>query len=221
MLFGDLNDKNSGISQALKKFGGTQIRADLGLNTGRIAAESINDYLNAQKIAKRPKVDKHHFDLLEKLHEAGLDPATVAETQASDLRGTDTLDFAVHNYDDRSEHQIIDSKDLYLGHFEKVDRILRTEDVPTSDEVLGHYAERTNGLTTAQAADESGRCMSCGMCFECDNCVIFCPQDAVFKVKKDDHTMGRYVDTDYDRCIGCHICADVCPTGYIEMGLGS
>ncbi len=34
MLFGDLNDPQSDISQALKKFGGTQIRADLGLNTG-------------------------------------------------------------------------------------------------------------------------------------------------------------------------------------------
>ncbi len=34
MLFGDLNDDDSPISQALKKFGGTQIRADLGLNTG-------------------------------------------------------------------------------------------------------------------------------------------------------------------------------------------
>ena len=57
-------------------------------------------------------------------------------------------------------------------------------------------------------------------CFECDNCVIYCPQDAVFRVKKDKSTMGRYVDTDYDKCIGCHICADVCPTGYIKMGLG-
>ena len=28
------------------------------------------------------------------------------------------------------------------------------------------------------------------------------------------------VDTDYNKCIGCHICADVCPTGYIQMGLG-
>lgn len=34
MLFGDLNDPDSEISQILKKFGGTQIRADLGLNTG-------------------------------------------------------------------------------------------------------------------------------------------------------------------------------------------
>ena len=53
-----------------------------------------------------------------------------------------------------------------------------------------------------------------------ENCVIYCPQDAVFRVKKDKGTTGRYVDTDYTRCIGCHICADVCPSGYIDMGLG-
>jgi Pyruvate/2-oxoacid:ferredoxin oxidoreductase delta subunit len=71
-----------------------------------------------------------------------------------------------------------------------------------------------------EAQKEAGRCMSCGLCFECDNCVMYCPQDAVFKVKKDQATLGRYVDTDYNKCVGCHICADVCPTGYIQMGLG-
>jgi molybdopterin-containing oxidoreductase family iron-sulfur binding subunit len=34
ILFGDLNNPESDISQSLKEFGGTQIRADLGLNTG-------------------------------------------------------------------------------------------------------------------------------------------------------------------------------------------
>ena len=67
---------------------------------------------------------------------------------------------------------------------------------------------------------EAKRCMSCGMCFECDNCVVYCPQTAVFRVPKAKSTLGRYVDTDYNKCIGCHICADVCPTGYIQMGLG-
>lgn len=75
-------------------------------------------------------------------------------------------------------------------------------------------------LSEEQAVAESNRCMSCGMCFECDNCVIYCPQTAVFRVRKDKATLGRYVDTDYNKCIGCHICADVCPTGYIDMGLG-
>ena len=62
--------------------------------------------------------------------------------------------------------------------------------------------------------------IDCGQCFECDNCVVYCPQTAVFKVPKAKSTTGRYVDTDYSKCIGCHICKDVCPTGYIQMGLG-
>ena len=76
------------------------------------------------------------------------------------------------------------------------------------------------GLDEAEAIAEAERCMSCGMCFECDNCVIFCPQDAVYRVPKKDATMGRYVATDYAKCIGCHICAEVCPTGYIDMAMG-
>ena len=55
--------------------------------------------------------------------------------------------------------------------------------------------------------------MSCGQCFECDNCVVYCPQTAVARVPKKEATTGRYVYTDYDKCIGCHICKDVCPTG--------
>ncbi|WMP18417.1 sulfate reduction electron transfer complex DsrMKJOP subunit DsrO [Thiothrix lacustris] len=34
VVFGDLNDPNSAVSQAMKSIGGKQIRADLGLNTG-------------------------------------------------------------------------------------------------------------------------------------------------------------------------------------------
>ena len=62
--------------------------------------------------------------------------------------------------------------------------------------------------------------MSCGLCIQCNNCVNFCPQDAVSRVPRSQAVMGHYVQTDYNRCIGCHICHDVCPTGYIKMGLG-
>ena len=34
LVFGDLYDENSQISQELRKHGGKQIRGDLGLNTG-------------------------------------------------------------------------------------------------------------------------------------------------------------------------------------------
>jgi Pyruvate/2-oxoacid:ferredoxin oxidoreductase delta subunit len=165
-------------------------------------------------------VDVHHFELLQKLHEANLDPEEFNADDPNEERGTSTGNWAVHNFEDRASAEIIPSDRLFLGHFPFTPRNLRSSYGPSADEVLGHFAERGVGLTTEQAVNEAGRCMSCGMCFECDNCVIYCPQDAIFRVKKDRATTGRYVDTDYDKCVGCHICSDVCPPGYIDMAMG-
>jgi NADPH-dependent glutamate synthase beta subunit-like oxidoreductase len=183
-----------------------------------IAVESIDHYLKHEGLGKRPKVDKHHFDLLNKLRESGLEPAEYHHENED--RGTSEAKYAIHNYEDRSKHEIIPADKLFLGHFEYEDRIKRSEDVPDSEQVLGHFQERMKGLSEEQAVEEAGRCMSCGMCFECDNCVIYCPQDAVHRTPKKEATTGRYVYTDYNRCVGCHICADVCPTGYIDMAMG-
>lgn len=182
-----------------------------------IAAQSIDKFLGGEDIPKRPKVDVHHFNLLEKLTETGLQPE---QYEIEEVRGTSDARFAVHNFEDRSETEIVKADELFLGHFPQTPRHRRVERVPSSVEVLGHFNERMVRLTDDEARAEADRCMSCGMCFECDNCVIYCPQDAVFRVKKNESTLGRYVDTDYSKCIGCHICADVCPSGYIDMGLG-
>ncbi len=182
-----------------------------------VAVETVDHYLKHQNLGKRPKVDKHHFDLLSKLKEAGLSPD---EYDHQETRNTSQENFAIHNFEDRSRHEIIPADELFLGHFEYEERHKREEIMVSSEEVLGHFEERIRGLSEEQAQAEAGRCMSCGMCFECDNCVIFCPQDAVYRVKKDQKTTGRYVATDYTKCVGCHICADVCPTGYIDMAMG-
>ncbi len=182
-----------------------------------IAVESIDHYFASEELRRRPKVDKHHFNLLGKLREAGLEPSEYGHDSAWT---TDSASWAVHNYEDRSAHEIIPSTKLFLGHFGFTARHKRREEVPDEKEVLGHFKERMFGLSEEEAVQEADRCMSCGMCFECDNCVIYCPQDAVYRVPKDKSTMGRYVATDYSRCIGCHICADVCPTGYIDMAMG-
>lgn len=199
-----------------------------------IAVESIEHYLNNEEFAHRPKVDVHHFNLMEKLMETGLQPEHFeaaakeaiekAEGFAKDidrgLRGTSDAKFAVHNYEDRSFAEIIPADELFLGHFNYTPRNKRDHVMVNADEVLGHFQERLVALDEKQVVDEAKRCMSCGMCFECDNCVVFCPQDAVKRTPAKEKTTGRYVYTDYSRCIGCHICADVCPTGYIQMGMG-
>ena len=182
-----------------------------------VAADSIERFLGGKDFSKRPKVDVHHFDLLAKLKETNLSPT---EFEHEGIWGTAEASCAVHNYEDRSANEIISSERLYLAHFNYEERNLRQSSGPDSETVLGDFSERVECLTEEQAIKEAGRCMSCGMCFECDNCVIYCPQDAVYRVPKESKTMGRYVATDYMKCIGCHICADVCPTGYIDMALG-
>lgn len=198
-----------------------------------IAIDSINEYFANKELKKRPKVDVHHFSLIDKLTETNLAPENYnADAEGGPrpidqgLRGTSedgsksVGGFAIHNYEDRASAEIIPSTELFLGHFENEARHKRSESVPSSDDVLGHFEERMAGLPEEEVVAEAKRCMSCGMCFECDNCVIYCPQDAVHRTPKNESTMGRYVYTDYNRCIGCHICADVCPTGYIKMGMG-
>jgi Pyruvate/2-oxoacid:ferredoxin oxidoreductase delta subunit len=199
--------------------GGDVLRPHLlttAIGHGAIAADGIDQYLRGEELDRRPKIDVHTFDLMRKLVEKGIQPGEIKES----LRGTASSKDAVHNFENRSDRFVIPHDDLFLGHFQHVDRNKRHITHLNKDSALGNFEERLEALSEKQAIDEAKRCMSCGMCFECDNCVVYCPQTAVYKVKKNESTTGRYVATDYDKCIGCHICADVCPTGYIQMGLG-
>jgi NADPH-dependent glutamate synthase beta subunit-like oxidoreductase len=200
--------------------GGDIVRPHLlttAIGQASIAAEGIDKFLSGADPSRRPRVDVHHFNLLDKLRETDHAPSEYQHVQDT---GTDSSDFAIHNFEDRSFAEIVPSDELFLGHFKYEARYKREESTITADSVLGSFGERIQGLVEERAQQEADRCMSCGMCFECDSCVIFCPQDAIFRVKKTDSTMGRYVDTDYTKCIGCHICEDVCPSGYIKMGMG-
>ena len=199
--------------------GGDIIRPHLlttAIGHGAIAAEGIDRVLRGEAQDKRPKIDVHVFDLGRKMVEKGLPFSKATEP----MLGTDQSTVAIHNFDNRSDRYVIPHDKLFLGHFNYEARNVREVTTLDRESALGNFEERLKTLTEAEAVAEAKRCMSCGMCFECDNCVVYCPQTAVFKVAKKLSTLGRYVDTDYTKCIGCHICQDVCPTGYIQMGLG-
>jgi NADPH-dependent glutamate synthase beta subunit-like oxidoreductase len=199
--------------------GGDVIRPHLlttAIGHGAIAADGIDRFLSGEELGKRPKIDVHVFDLMRKYVERGLELGEIHEP----TWGTDQSKGAIHNFDNRSDRYVIPHEALFLGHFGYTPRVKRKFITLTKESALGNFEERIEALGEAEAIAEAKRCMSCGQCFECDNCVVYCPQTAVKRVPKKEATMGRYVYTDYDRCIGCHICADVCPTGYIQMGLG-
>lgn len=104
----------------------------------------------------------------------------------------------------------------------KSDYFLKSQPVHRSHDkigaVAGNFDTMLNALTEDQTVAESERCMSCGLCFECDQCKIYCPQEAIEKFKGNEP--GEVMFTIYERCVGCHICAEVCPTGFIDMGMG-
>ncbi len=217
---GIASDKNYQVQGQPGMFvGGDVVRPHLlttAIGHGAIAADGIDRHLRSEALDKRPKIDVHSFDLTRKMVEKGLKVTTIEQP----LWGTDASTGAIHNYDNRSDRYVIPHNELFLGHFNYTPRNRRKIVSLTAEEALNNFEERMLPLLEAQAQAEAKRCMSCGQCFECDNCVVYCPQTAVFKVPKSKSTTGRYVDTDYSKCIGCHICKDVCPTGYIQMGLG-
>jgi len=199
--------------------GGDVIRPHLltsAVGHGAIAADGIDQFLQGSEAGKRPKVDVHVFDLMRKYVEKGVKLEEIKEP----LRGTSESKGAVHNFDNRSDRYIIPHTELFLAHFQYTPRNKRHITHLNKESALGNFEERLEALDDKQVVAEAKRCMSCGLCFECDNCVVYCPQTAVYRVKKTEAMTGRYVATDYDKCIGCHICHDVCPTGYIQMGLG-
>ncbi len=85
-------------------------------------------------------------------------------------------------------------------------------------DVVGNHDELLLPLSPDEVRAESERCMSCGLCFDCKQCVSFCPQEAITRFR--DNPTGEKVYTDYSKCVGCHLCSLVCPSGYIQMGMG-
>jgi 2-oxoacid:acceptor oxidoreductase delta subunit (pyruvate/2-ketoisovalerate family) len=92
-------------------------------------------------------------------------------------------------------------------------------DAPRTVRPILDLARRTStfdevviGLDESNALFEARRCLSCGDCFECDNCYGVCPDNAVLKLGP-----GKRFQFNYDYCKGCGICVSECPCGAIEM----
>lgn len=63
--------------------------------------------------------------------------------------------------------------------------------------------------------EEANRCLSCGVCRDCHMCEAVCHYGAISRVDLPDGTY-EYVVNDA-LCIGCGMCAGVCPCGVWEM----
>lgn len=83
----------------------------------------------------------------------------------------------------------------------------RWQQLPAGGAVsAGAPRPRTGGWRTGvKPRVELGACVNCLLCW------LYCP-DAAIVLDGD-----RFVGFDYDYCKGCELCAEMCPTGAIEM----
>jgi Pyruvate/2-oxoacid:ferredoxin oxidoreductase delta subunit len=88
--------------------------------------------------------------------------------------------------------------------------------VLSPDDRLGKPMEEMDlGITQEQALEETTRCFSCGLCFGCENCWMYCQSNCFKKVKE--LQPGHYYDIDLSTCDGCKKCAEECPCGFLDM----
>jgi NADPH-dependent glutamate synthase beta subunit-like oxidoreductase len=108
----------------------------------------------------------------------------------------------------RESQEVVRFEHLNPSYFQHA---ARQEKPKVAKEERQGFEELYGNLTPEKALGEAGRCLSCGLCDRCGNCVVFCPDIAVsFKE-------GEYPEANDDYCKGCGICAVECPGGFISM----
>ena len=125
--------------------GGDAIKPHLlttAIGHASIAVEGIDHYLRGQELPARPRVDTHHFRLLDELRQRNLEPT---EYGHGETWGTDSAGFAIHNYEDRSHAEIASSDKLFLAYFKKEPMIRREECDITSNNVLNNLQKDSPG----------------------------------------------------------------------------
>ena len=70
------------------------------------------------------------------------------------------------------------------------------------------------GITQDQALEETTRCFSCGLCFGCENCWMYC-QSNVFGKEPKVSPGHFFIIKNMGNCDGCKKCWEECPCGFI------
>ena len=83
------------------------------------------------------------------------------------------------------------------------------------DRVSDGGAEVAGTITEEEFLAEAGRCYSCGSCFGCEQCSMFCTPGCFTKLEE--VGPGIYFTLNLDACEECGKCVEVCPCGFLEI----
>jgi 2-oxoacid:acceptor oxidoreductase delta subunit (pyruvate/2-ketoisovalerate family) len=109
----------------------------------------------------------------------------------------------------RNKH-VVSYKEINTDHFQFQTRI--TQPRLLREERRTSFEEINLKISTNLAIREADRCFNCGICNQCDNCYMFCPDIAVIREKNNDE---RQIN--YDYCKGCGLCVVECPRNAMTL----
>jgi len=124
-----------------------------------------------------------------------------AETIDADLRG--------ETREKESPRPPITHDKMKLSWYDAAERHER-KDIPVEERDMEKEISRP--LSREEAVAEAKRCMSCGKCFNCETCWMYCTPACFAKVGP----MQPY-KIKMELCNGCKKCSEECPCGFIEM----
>ncbi len=103
---------------------------------------------------------------------------------------------------------------LKIDFYEPKPRAERSHLEPAA-RLASPHAEIDHGITKDQALAEVARCFSCGFCFGCERCWMYCTPSCFSKLGQ--QGPGNYYKIKLDTCDGCKKCVDECPCGFLDM----
>ena len=103
---------------------------------------------------------------------------------------------------------------LKLEFYETQSRLERKL-APVQDRLADMQSEIELGHDVAAVFTEAGRCLSCGNCFGCERCWMYCTPGCMTRLAN--VKPGQYYAIAPEKCDGCRKCAEECPTGFLEM----
>lgn len=110
----------------------------------------------------------------------------------------------------RRNSHVVAFQEINTDHFLYSPRIVQPRLL--KEERLQGFAEIDLKISAALAIREAERCFNCGICNQCDNCRLYCPDLAVCK---DASAQGRHINLDY--CKGCGVCVVECPRNAMSL----
>jgi NADPH-dependent glutamate synthase beta subunit-like oxidoreductase/ferredoxin len=103
--------------------------------------------------------------------------------------------------------QIVSFKEINTDYFQHAVRAKSSTRLP--EERKQNFGTIDETLSGDKAVVEASRCFNCGICNDCDNCRLFCPELAV------ELETTRGINLDY--CKGCGICVVECPRNAMAL----